>query len=220
MRSFCQSCDNIYGDYYSLHSFNFYCDQCYSKVTAEFTILMLIISNVFYTFILYYMRDYEWKNQEKQADLDSMVKLQGDEIKKLNVEIIGLKSKNDTLGRKRSFCCCSVEGEIRSCFSLAQSETYIMNKVMRKNSDNFSKESFKIDHESSSGGDVMEFKWAANKYEFETRKLAASLLTFIFKKTVKYIDDVKFHEVLIYCSKEYNRKINDIELKLTSSPGN
>ena len=150
-------------------------------------------------------------------DLDRMVKLQNDEIKKLNIEIITLKTRNENLIRRRS--CCSIDTENRSKFSMKESETYLMTKLRKNSMSNFSNESFMLDQESNIGGDVIEETWPFNEYKFEI-KLRGNLLNFIFKKTAKYIDTVKFHRVLIFCSKEYNRKISEIELKFHPSPGN
>ena len=199
-----------------MHSFNYACNQCYSKVTAEFMLILLLLTYLFYTLIFFYMKFNQRLNQEKMIDLDSMVKLQTDEIKKLNVEIIYLKTANDKLNRKRSYCSIDTDNQFE--FPMAESETYILCKLRKNSISNGSAQSIKIDNESSNG-DVQEFLWNSNSWRFETGKLRGSLLTFIFKKRAKYIDGVKFHKVLIFCSKQYNRKIQEIQLRFIPSPG-
>lgn len=217
-KNLCQSCINIYGNYYYLHTFNYFCDQCYSKVTAEFMISILIIAYFFYSSIFFYMKIYEKLNLEKIIDLDGMVKLQEQEIKKLNVQIILLKEEKDQLLKKRS--CCSIDTENRSFFPMAENESYILRNIRKESDSPCSRESFNFEKDSSSnGGDVMNLEWKAKDCKLVTDKLRESLLTFIFTKQVKYIDGVKFHRISIFCSKGYNRKIREITIVFKESPG-
>jgi len=208
----------IYGNFYFQHGFNYACDECYSKVTAEFTIFIIIITQFFYNLAFFFMKMHDKQNQEKMIDLDSLVKLQGDEIKKLNVDLIFLKATNENLGRKRSVC--SIDSENQYDLPLAESETYILTRLtLRKTNSNGSAQSLQFDNDSTSGGDVEEFVWSSNDWKFQTGKLRGSLLTFMFKKEAKYMDGVKFHRILLFCSKHYNRKITEILLSFTPSPG-
>ena len=179
-------------------------------------IIILIIAYCFYDTYSFFIRFNGRCGNIRMADLDQMVKLQTDEIKKLNVEIIALKSRNENLRKIKSYC--ALELRKGSMASLAESETYLMTKLRKTSLSNYSNESIQLDQESSSGGDVTEEIWPVHLNKLEM-KLKGNLLYFIFKKTAKYTDPGKFHKVSIFCSKEYNRKITEIDLKFHPSPG-
>lgn len=164
------------------------------------------------------MKIYEKVNLEKIIDLDGMVKMQSTEIKKLNVKILVLKEDREQILKRRSQC--SIDTENRSFFPMAESESYIL-RNRRMTDSPMSKESIPMieKENSSNGGDVINFTWNPREPKLETNKLRESLLTFIFRKKTKYIDGVKFHKILIFCSKNYNRKITEISIIFKESPG-
>lgn len=150
-------------------------------------------------------------------DLNGMVNLQVNEIKKLNNDLICVRANNENLQQKKSKSIEPVNINNINDITFI-SESYFIDKLTKMNL-NVTEDTFELEPEIILG-EVYSYEWPSNKFICQSNQLAYGLLMLIFSKWVKYINGVKFHRVVILCTKSsLDRKISDIEILFTYCPG-